>query len=249
MQKMLRIRRKILPTGTSLRNPGKRQSIGGMDSSPAHDPETPEDTAQEETATTPRPSVPTPPEPTRQKRAGSRNTLVQTARVVHALTDLAGGKVSGKAEAAQRAGISVSSLTPQHLANTLSSNHARSLLSIDPLDVTAEYEGKRVSLRQVLSQGMEGAIRTIAEKQAKVGKLNREERESLKQAKDWLDMCRSNGLWKEPVAAGLPIAPREVPAEDEEGSAEWYLRNMHSHKAPEEGTEYGGIEIADHVNA
>lgn len=194
-----------------------------------------------------------PPKPEKHKRRGTTNTLVHTARVIHAMTDLAAGKVSGKREAAEKHGLGPTALNPSHVHSVLQSHHAPVLLSIDPLDVTGSVEGKRMSLRDALAGGMEAAIATIGTLRAKIGKLTKVERESLNQAKDWLRMCRENGLWKTPINAPnggglMPIAPREPQDHEVEGSAPWYLKDMRANSQPEGSTDYGGITVPDPVS-
>lgn len=190
--------------------------------------------------------------PPKPERKGSRNTLVQASRVIQAVTNLATGKAKSKQQAAEQAGVSVSALLPGHLATVFSSHHASSLLSIDPLDVTGLVEGKRMSLREALSGGMESAISTIGTLRAKVGKLSKDEREALSQAERWMRMCRENGLWKTPLAAptgnaGMPIAPREQQEHEIEGSAPWYLRDMSRHQPRDGTTECGGIAAPEPI--
>lgn len=191
--------------------------------------------------------------PPKPERKGSRNTLVQASRVLQAVTSLATGKAKTKAHAAQLAGVSPQALMPSNLATVLNSHHVSGLLSLDPLDVTGLVEGKRMSLRDALSGGMESAISTIGTLRAKVGKLSKDEREALTQAERWLKMCRENGLWRTPVnvpAGGImPIAPREPEEHEIEGSAPWYLRDMSRHQPKEGSTELGGIPAPDPVSA
>lgn len=190
---------------------------------------------------------------TRQKGKRKPNAMVRVARTVHAMTALADGSVANKREAAELVGIGVQSLTPARIAEAMASPHAHGLLSIDPLDITATHEGVRVSLRDVLSKGMEAAIATLASLRPLVGKMDKTQREAFRQAKDWLQLCRDNGLWKTPVGMptlpGLPIAAPEPEDEDTPGSAAWYLRSMNRHQEKEGATECGGIAPAPVVSA
>jgi len=184
----------------------------------------------------------------RQKGKRKPNAMVRVARTVHALAALADGSAANKREAAQMMGIHPSNLQPGRIADSLASQHAPSLLSIDPLDVTIAHEGVRVSFRDILSMGMQTALVELAKLKPHIGKMDKTQREAFRQIKDWLTMCRENGLWKSPVAApqipGLPIAAPELADEDIQGSAAWYLRNMNRHREPEGATECGGITPA-----
>lgn len=247
-QNTLRIREDFHALIQTCRNAASRAPLERMSENAASQPQPPENVP---TATHSAPGMQPEPDGSAGKgQKGKRrpNAMVKTARVVHAMTALAEGSAANKREAAEMMGLSPTALTPANLAETLSSHHASSLLSIDPLDITAAHEGVRVSLRDVLSKGMESAIETLASLRPLVGKMDKAQREAFRQARDWLALCRENGLWKTPVGVpqlpGLPIAAPEPADEDTPGSAAWYLRNMNRHREPAGATECGGIAPA-----
>jgi hypothetical protein len=168
-----------------------------------------------------------------------RNTVTHAAKVVAALHALQSGKADSKRVAAEQAGISTTALTPQVLANTSRNPLLRSLIRCDPLDITADVDGKRVSMREALSKGAESSVRTLARLSQRNGELTKAEQEQVRQCKTWLDLCRNMGMFREMDAPTLPGELAGVAQADEDddspeiGSVEWYLMDTSRHAQPD----------------
>lgn len=166
-----------------------------------------------------------------------RNTVTHAAGVVAALHAMQSGEAANKTEAAQKAGIHPGSLQPGALARVSRNPLMRSLVKTDPLDITAEIEGKRVSMREALSKGAESAVRTLGTLAPRLGTLNKAETEQVRQCKMWLDLARNMGLFREMDAPTLPGELSGLINGDEEhgpdeGSVEWYLLHGNTHAQP-----------------
>lgn len=168
-----------------------------------------------------------------------RNTTTHAAQVVAALHAMGSGEAKSKTEAAQQAGISTSALKPSILANTSKNPLLRSLVRTDPLDITAEIDGKRVSMREALAKGAESSVRTLATLAERNGQLSKTEQEQVRQCKTWLDLCRTLGMFREMDAQPLPGELQAIRAEDDDGpdqgSVEWYLLHANTHEQPPGG--------------
>lgn len=166
-----------------------------------------------------------------------RNTITHAASVVAALHSIQTGDSLSKTEAARKTGISENALKPAQLANTARNPLLRSLVRTDPLDITAEFEGKRVSMREALSRGAESSVATLASLAKKVGKLDKAETEQLRQCKMWLDLSRQMGMFRDMDAPALPGELAAIQNEDDdhspdEGSVDWYLMHGNTHAQP-----------------
>lgn len=129
------------------------------------------------------------------------------AAIQLALCMLSDGRAKSKAQAAHMAGIDETALKPQSLARFAARNPiGRQLSQIAPqlLEITAEVGGKRVSARTALSTGVESAIGILAKCGPRLSKMTKRERERFQDAKRWLELARSCGLFAVPSAAALP---------------------------------------------
>lgn len=126
-----------------------------------------------------------------------------------ALALLASGAVKTKAEAARVAGIDETSLKPSALQTFAAKNPVGRQLAVsnpnpDFLTVTADVAGKRVSARDALSSGVEASIRVIAKHGPRIGKLTKAQRAHLLDAKRFIDLARTSGLFAPVSSAVLP---------------------------------------------
>lgn len=143
---------------------------------------------------------------------GKRNgTLAQGIAVQLALAMMSTGKARSKTEAAELAGVSVEALKPARLAQFATRNPVGKSLSLaharpDLLEITTEVDGKAVSAREALSGGVAASIKVLQRYGKRLGKLTKAQRLHVNDAKRWLEMSRSCGLF-------APSAPLALPAE------------------------------------
>ena len=138
------------------------------------------------------------------------------AAIMDALELLSTGKAKSKLEAAAMVGISPSALTPQNLA--ISFKTAPEFAAPDSfslLDVVHEGNGCAESVRQSLSRGVVAAAAVLGRVAGRVGALSKEDKEALKQARDWLSLCRESGLWAQDRSQSLPGELRDASVDHE----------------------------------
>jgi hypothetical protein len=171
-----------------------------------------------------------------QETMKRRNSVTHAAQVVAALHAIQSGEAKSKTEAAAQAGIGTTALTPGILANTAKNPIIRQLVKTDPLDITAEVDGKRVSMREALAKGAESSVRTLATLAERNGQLSKAEQEQVRQCKTWLDLCRTMGMFREMDAPALPGELQAIRGENDDGpdhgSVEWYLLHGNTHEQP-----------------
>ena len=158
------------------------------------------------------------------------NSTTQTAVTIAALLAMQDGTHKTKKAAAEAAGTSPSALKPAQLARTATNPLFRRLLRSDPLDITAEHEGKRVSMREAMSKGAEKCVEVLARCSKKVGDMDKVEREAFAQADKWLKLCKELGLFREGEGPALPgdLAGHEGP----EVGGEWWMQDTTRHEQP-----------------
>lgn len=137
-----------------------------------------------------------------------------------ALALLASGAVKTKAEAARAVGIHETSLKPSALQNFSGKNPVgRALAPANPnpdfLAITADVAGKRVSARDALSSGVEASIRVIAKHGPRIGKLTKAQRAHMLDAKRFIELARTSGLFAPVPSAALPAELGHESAESE----------------------------------
>jgi hypothetical protein len=107
-------------------------------------------------------------------------------------------------------------LTPQNLA--ISFKTAPEFAAPDSfslLDVVHEGNGQAESVRQSLSRGVVAAAAVLGRVAGRVGALDKTDKESLKQARDWLNLCRESGLWAQDRSSALPGELRDASVDHE----------------------------------
>lgn len=138
-----------------------------------------------------------------------RGAIAHGIAIQLALAMMSDGRAKSKTHAAQLAGIPDSSLKPEALKRFATRNPIGKQLGQNApalLEITAEVGGKRVSARTALSSGVESAIAILAKAGPNLARLSKKQRERVRDAKQWLEMSRSCGLF-------APSAPLALPAE------------------------------------
>ncbi len=147
---------------------------------------------------------------------------------MEALELLASGRVKSKAEAAAMVGIDPAQLSPSQLEIAFASYpEFAQRESSSLLDVVHDGNGEPESVRQSLSRGVVAAAAVLGKCSASVGSLDKVQLASLKQARDWLALCREAGLW---VSDRGPVLPGELqgnrqPAELDLCGVDMWLRD------------------------
>jgi hypothetical protein len=133
-----------------------------------------------------------------------------------ALELLSSGRAKSKAEAASIAGISVGTLSPQSLSVLFASAPEFAQTNeVGLLDIVHDGNGQAESVRQSLSRGVVAAAGVLGRVAGRVGSLDRDDKEALKQARDWLSLCRESGLWAANNGPALPGELRDSAADRE----------------------------------
>lgn len=134
-----------------------------------------------------------------------RDSVGKIAAVMKALELIEAGRVGSKSEAASLCGIDAADLTPASLqklfaiAPEFRRSEAGSLLSI-----VHEGNGKPETARQSLERGVVAAVAVLGKYAGRIGELDKTEVAAMKQARDWLALCRECGLWSDDRGANLP---------------------------------------------
>lgn len=153
----------------------------------------------------------------RKRGRGERKDSPATvAAIMDALDLLASGQAKSKGDAAAMVGISPTALTPAALAHSFATApEFRVADEIGLLDVVHEGNGNAESVRQSLSRGVVAAAAVLGRVAGKIGALTKDEKESLKQARDWLNLCRESGLWAQDRNQNLPGELRDASIDHE----------------------------------
>lgn len=138
-------------------------------------------------------------------RSPKRDCPQKVAAVLDALELLSSGRAKNKLEACAMAGLPPSALSPEQL-NILfrTAPEFKQTSEVSLLDILHDGNGTPESVRQSLSRGVVAAAAVLGRSAARVGELTKDERESLKQARDWLTLCREAGLWQADKITALP---------------------------------------------
>lgn len=126
-----------------------------------------------------------------------------------ALAMLSDGRAKSKEDAAKQAGINPCMLKPAALARFVTSNPIGRQIARDcpnVLAITEKIAGKSVSMQEALSTGARSSLRILARLGKRIGKLDDDERKHLRDARSWLEMSKSLGLF-------APAEPLALPAE------------------------------------
>lgn len=152
----------------------------------------------------------------KRARSEKRDCPQKVAAVLDALELLSSGRAKNKLEACAMAGLAPSALSPEQL-NILfrSAPEFKQTSEVSLLDILHDGNGAPESVRQSLSRGVVAAAAVLGRCAAKVGSLNRDEVASLKQARDWLTLCREAGLWQADKITALPGELRDSGANHE----------------------------------
>lgn len=161
----------------------------------------------------------------------AKNSRTHAKRVASAMSLIHSGKAATKKEAAAAVGISNGALTPSRIEHTLDKApeiRQQLMQRLELLEITVDVEraGKivAVSAREIFSTGCKSSLATLERHAGKTGNLTREEREAVKQAREWLKMSHDFGLFKGDAApSGVPAEIAN--AEERQRSAKWYLLN------------------------
>lgn len=113
---------------------------------------------------------------------------------------LGDGRAKSKQDAAAKAGLHHTALTPHRLGR-----HMPLAQSGAPaLAITTDVDGKKVSLAEALSGGVKTAVGILQKAGHRLGKISKVERQRIKDAKMWLEMAKSMGLFAPPEPLALP---------------------------------------------
>lgn len=136
---------------------------------------------------------------------GRRDSAGKVAAIMQALELIKSGRVGSKAEAASLVGLHVAELHPARLAETFAiSPEFRNSSASDLLAIVHDGNGKPETARQSLERGVVAAVAVLGRHAGRIGELSRDEVASVKQARDWLTLCRECGLWADDRGANLP---------------------------------------------
>ena len=134
-----------------------------------------------------------------------RDSAGKVAAIMQAMELIKSGRVGSKAEAASLVGLHVAELHPARLAETFAiSPEFRNSSASDLLSIVHEGNGKPETARQSLERGVVAAVAVLGRYAGKIGELSRDEVASIKQARDWLTLCRECGLWADDRGQNLP---------------------------------------------
>ena len=138
------------------------------------------------------------------------------AAIMDALELLSSGRASSKREAAEMVGIHPTSLETSALQIAFATApEFKTDASVGLLDVVHEGNGNAESVRQSLSRGVVAAAAVLGRVAGRVGVLTKDEKESFKQARDWLNLCRESGLWAQDRNQNLPGELRDASVDHE----------------------------------
>lgn len=138
------------------------------------------------------------------------------AAVMEALELLSSGRAASKKEAAEMVGIHPHSLETSALQLTFATApEFKADTSVGLLDIVHEGNGQAESVRQSLSRGVVAAAAVLGRVAGRIGGLSKEDKEALKQARDWLNLCRESGLWAQDRNQSLPGELRDASVDHE----------------------------------
>ena len=136
---------------------------------------------------------------------GRRDSAGKVAAIMQALDLIKSGRVGSKAEAAALVGLHVHELTPASLRDTFAiSPDFRNTSGSELLSIVHDGNGKPETARQSLERGVVAAVAVLGKYAARIGELEKSEAASIKQARDWLALCRECGLWSDDRGQNLP---------------------------------------------
>lgn len=138
------------------------------------------------------------------------STIQSGQKIARALLHIANG--DGKGVAASKAGLNPATLKPPSLTKASANPIVRSLSTSSPLDLVAQIDGRKVSLREAISRAITAALVTVYELGDKRDKT-RDERAQMADAYRAIEFGKSMGLFKEPHITPLPA---EVQRQDGE---------------------------------
>jgi hypothetical protein len=155
------------------------------------------------------------------------NQVAHSIKVSQALRLIADGVVDTKLEAAKVAGISNRSLCPDKLMTR--PMHGEDVPNL--MDLVGNYEGKALSLRQVMIEGATSALQGLASVRDRIGKaeIDRKEAAMIDRCHKWLAISDKLGCFR-----GSDGSPLSSPSEDDKTrsttlSVDFWLRS-HGHK-------------------
>ena len=136
---------------------------------------------------------------------GRRDSAGKVAAIIQALDLIKSGRVQSKAEAAALVGIPAADLAPSALQELFAiAPEFNGKMGSDLLSIVHEGNGKPETARQSLERGVVAAVAVLGRHAGRIGDLSRDEAASIKQARDWLTLCRECGLWADDRGQSLP---------------------------------------------
>ena len=134
-----------------------------------------------------------------------RDSAGKVAAIMQALELIKSGRVQSKAEAASLVGIPAADLAPSALQELFAiAPEFRGKMGSGLLSIVHEGNGKPETARQSLERGVVAAVAVLGKYAGRIGELDKAEVASIKQARDWLALCRECGLWSDDRGANLP---------------------------------------------